>query len=216
MELFAILFRKSCYSRIALRTRAVTGCRRWYSSAVFASRYLIAALLSHIFYFLDDQHRFLPAVSNFGMLLDMIIDRSMTSGLLSYLCYLYPRYAFWFQLALCLDISSHYAISYAQISRSVKSHKDFGAKWGNSYILRKYYTSRIFLFAMCSLNEAFLISLYIHAKYARLHEQTASMSYGNWALTFKVLVLLTAPFSATKQVISIIQLTTAATALAQT
>lgn len=46
--------------------------------------------------------------SKFGAMLDQLTDRCGTTGLLVTLCYFYPKYMFWFQLSIAVDISCHW------------------------------------------------------------------------------------------------------------
>jgi len=41
-------------------------------------------------------------------MLDQLTDRCGTTGLLVTLAYFYPRYMFWFQLSIAIDVACHW------------------------------------------------------------------------------------------------------------
>ena len=46
--------------------------------------------------------------SKFGAMLDQLTDRAATMCLLVQLSVFYPRYMFWFQMSMIIDIVSHW------------------------------------------------------------------------------------------------------------
>lgn len=46
--------------------------------------------------------------TKFGSMLDQLTDRCGTMGLLVTLSYFYPRYMFWFQISMVIDIACHW------------------------------------------------------------------------------------------------------------
>lgn len=51
--------------------------------------------------------RFILA-TKFGAMLDQLTDRCGTMGLLVTLSCFYPKYMFWFQLSMAIDVSCHW------------------------------------------------------------------------------------------------------------
>lgn len=107
--------------------------------------------------------RLLKQSSQFGSLLDMLTDRCATMSLCVVLAMFYPNWAIFFQLSMCLDISSHWLHMHASMMKG-SGHKSIDLS-GNP-ILRIYYTSRPFLFVMCAGNELFFSMLYLLNFYA--------------------------------------------------
>ena len=95
----------------------------------------------------------------------------------------------------------HFLSSLVGGSESHKSVK----KEGN-YILYMYYTSRIVLFWVCAFNELFYVLLYC------LHHQVM-MKISTYSLT-RVLLAVSAPIWAFKQIVNVIQMIGAAKSLA--
>ncbi|CAD5226112.1 unnamed protein product [Bursaphelenchus xylophilus] len=96
--------------------------------------------------------------SRFGAMLDQLTDRLAFVGLLMALCALYPRWMFFFQLVVIIDIASHWLHLHAGDLTGKVSHKS-----SDNPLLHYYYTSRPFLFFMCFGNEAFYGLLYLNA-----------------------------------------------------
>ncbi|WYZ35912.1 hypothetical protein EsH8_X_000559 [Colletotrichum jinshuiense] len=99
--------------------------------------------------------------TRFGAVLDMVTDRCTTSCLLIFLSCAFPRWTIAFQMLLSLDFSSHYIHMYATLSMagSNSSHKNIDES--RSKILHLYYTNKVILFTLCTLNELFFIALYM-------------------------------------------------------
>ncbi|KAG8824383.1 CDP-diacylglycerol-inositol 3-phosphatidyltransferase [Serendipita sp. 401] len=102
--------------------------------------------------------RALKQASQFGAVLDMIVDRCTTSCLLCYLASAYPNYALVFQGLISLDFSSHYMHMVSTLTTGSRHHKE--VKEDVSRILRWYYKKSV-LFTMCAGNELFFVALYL-------------------------------------------------------
>eukprot|EP01111_Echinosteliopsis_oligospora_P000456 TRINITY_DN1048_c0_g1_i1.p1 TRINITY_DN1048_c0_g1~~TRINITY_DN1048_c0_g1_i1.p1 ORF type:complete len:215 (+),score=32.94 TRINITY_DN1048_c0_g1_i1:104-748(+) len=114
--------------------------------------------------FLDmaDGHaaRLLGQCSKFGAVLDMVTDRASTLCLIIVLSHLYPQrlYVYGFIAVCALDLVSHFARLYSQLSAGV-GHKV--VKPTHSAILKIYYGNRYMLAFMCAGNEGFWVFLYL-------------------------------------------------------
>ena len=51
---------------------------------------------------------FILLATKFGAMLDQLTDRCGTCGLLVTLSYFYPKYMFWFQLSMAIDVACHW------------------------------------------------------------------------------------------------------------
>lgn len=113
--------------------------------------------------FLDafDGHaaRALNQSTKFGAMLDMLTDRCATMCLLATLCTFYPRWVFFFQMSMTIDIACHWIHLHTSLLKGSGSHK-FVDGSGNP-IMRIYYTNKPVLFIMCAGNELFYASLYL-------------------------------------------------------
>lgn len=142
--------------------------------------------------------------SKFGAVLDMVTDRCTTSALLCYLCQIYPKFTFIFQLLLSLDFASHYMHMYASLEVGADSHKTVTKE--SSRLLSLYYTNRKVLFVACFFNELFFLALYF------MNFETFPSIFGyNFGL---VIGVLTFPLWVFKQFTNVIQLNRAAVLLA--
>ena len=137
--------------------------------------------------------------SKLGAVLDMVTDRSTTSGLLCFLSVAYPEYCVAFQLLLGLDLSSHYMHMYASLSGGNASHKQVNKE--SSRLLHLYYSRRDVLFITCFFNEAFYAGLYM-CVFERYY------TFG------KCVVIVSLPLYLFKQVANVVQLKRAALILA--
>ena len=145
--------------------------------------------------FLDafDGHaaRALNQSTKFGAMLDMLTDRyneihartvvsscileetvvhfrCATMCLLATLCTFYPRWVFFFQMSMTIDIACHWIHLHTSLLKGSASHK-FVDGSGNP-IMRIYYTNKPVLFVMCAGNELFYASLYLlHFTQASIH-----------------------------------------------
>ncbi|XP_057717312.1 CDP-diacylglycerol--inositol 3-phosphatidyltransferase [Corythoichthys intestinalis] len=154
--------------------------------------YMLSALLDAF-----DGHaaRALNQSTQFGAMLDMLTDRCATMCLLVNLALIYPSYLFLFQLSMCLDIASHWLHLHSSTVKGSASHKsiDLSGNW----LLRLYYTNKVFLFVMCMGNELFFCLLYI------LHhlEEPSGLLY--------ILLVASGVVCALKSSISLVHLVTA-------
>lgn len=98
--------------------------------------------------------------TKFGALLDMLTDRCATTGLGVILAIFFPSWALFFQLAIIIDISSHWIHCQSSYMKGSTSHKLIDLS-GNP-ILAHYYNNRTILFLMCLGNEAFYAFLYLY------------------------------------------------------
>lgn len=125
--------------------------------------------------------------TKFGAMLDQLTDRCGTMGLLVTLSYFYPRYMFWFQISMVIDIACHWiylqalvfkfiheidmnpSIILSQSNRNLffwfrstmqgkTSHKFFDPN--ENFIMRLYYQKDVLTF-MCFCNEMFYSGLYL-------------------------------------------------------
>jgi CDP-diacylglycerol--inositol 3-phosphatidyltransferase len=98
--------------------------------------------------------------STLGAVLDMVTDRVATSCLLAVLCTLYPRAQPALLALLMLDIFSHWFQMYATLAMGDATHKDTASR---SWVVRYYYTHRIFMGFCCCCCEALYLTLYLLA-----------------------------------------------------
>ncbi|CAH8466930.1 unnamed protein product [Schistosoma margrebowiei] len=140
--------------------------------------------------------RALNQSTNFGAMLDMIVDRCSTMCLLACLTYFYPPYMLFFQFIMIVDIASHWLHLHSSILSGKSSHKSIDLK-ANRF-LRLYYTNRVVLFLMCAGNELFYTTLYIYHFYTG----PKVFAFGLWG----IVICLTAPMAFLKTLISFIQL----------
>lgn len=136
--------------------------------------------------------------TSFGAVLDMVTDRCATTSLTCFLCVIYPKYYFLWQLLVSLDLASHYCHMYAMLSSGSTSHKNVDK--AQSKILNLYYTNRTVLFVVCLINELFFVALYLH--------------YFKFFWLGTVLAWLSAPIWVFKQFANVIQLKAASMVLA--
>lgn len=159
--------------------------------------------------------RKLGQASQFGAVLDMIVDRCTTSCLLCYLASAYPNYALIFQGLISLDFSSHYMHMVSTLTTGSRHHKEI--KEDVSRILRWYYKKPV-LFTMCAGNELFFVSLYLikwdHTPiYTLLPNSVLASSFfvEYFPHSFRYLTLahflafLTGPISLGKNIVNVVQ-----------
>lgn len=153
--------------------------------------------------------------SRFGAVLDMVTDRICTAGLLGVLAYKYkgaPESTYFIWLMI-LDIGSHWVQMYSSLAIGSESHKNVA---NEHPLLRFYYTFPYALFFVCLFNETALVMLFLKA-----HDGGATMAAMNipsYTVPFVTTTPLplhhlalyaSFPIFALKQIISIIQLSTA-------
>lgn len=97
--------------------------------------------------------------TKFGAMLDMLTDRCATMCLLATLGTFYPRWLFFFQLSMTIDMSCHWIHLHTSTLQGRISHKFMDGS--SNPIMKIYYTSRPVLFGMCAGNEIFYASLYL-------------------------------------------------------
>ena len=135
--------------------------------------------------------------SKFGGILDMVTDRVSTCGFLVILSHLYPKYTFHMVMLIVLDISSHW---FHVMSVSVH-HKSEKALENRSVFLKWYYGIYPLFGYCCVGTEIFYVLLY------------AIHFYPNPVLS-KLCFYGCFPACVIKQVVNVVQLTSAAEALA--
>jgi len=136
--------------------------------------------------------------SKFGGILDMVTDRVSTCGLLVILAQFYPDYYFAFVCLLILDVASHW-FHFVSVTGHHKSNE---ALEHRNPLLRWYY-SIYPLFGYCCVGaEFFYILLYVY-------------HFVPNPVVYQVIVYGCLPACALKQVVNVIQLASAADALAE-
>ncbi|CRK91541.1 CLUMA_CG005200, isoform A [Clunio marinus] len=132
--------------------------------------------------------------TKFGAMLDQLTDRCGTMGLLVTLSYFYPKYMFWFQLSMSVDVACHWFYLHTTILQGKTSHKFIDMN--ENPIMHIYYTNRKVLGFMCLFNELFYAALY-------LLYFTPGPTFLGISL-FKLIALVSAPVAIVKTLISII------------
>ncbi|KAL0267116.1 UNVERIFIED_CONTAM: hypothetical protein PYX00_009471 [Menopon gallinae] len=150
--------------------------------------YILSALLDAF-----DGHaaRYFNQSTKFGAILDQLTDRCGTMCLLVTLSNFYPKYMFWFQMVMVIDIACHWIYLHSTILQGRASHKFVDLS--ENAIMRIYYTNRQVLFFMCATNELFFASLYL-----------MYFTSGPFGI-FRILCFVTAPFMLVKTFISLVQ-----------
>jgi CDP-diacylglycerol--inositol 3-phosphatidyltransferase len=100
--------------------------------------YSISGLLDAV-----DGHlaRRLNQCSQFGQVLDMVIDRSATTCLMAFLLIQYPKWLTLFQLLISIDFTSHYMQMFASVLDGRQSHKSLNRNM--NWLLRIYYGNNV-------------------------------------------------------------------------
>lgn len=142
--------------------------------------------------------RALNQSTKFGAILDQLTDRCALLGLLTVLAHLYPEYMFAFQSSMVIDIASHWIHIWASLMQGKSSHKFIDPS--QNFILKIYYTSKPVLFTFCAANEAFYGGLYL-----LYFTEGPFIPFLDMGL-IRAMVIVSAPFSILKSVISLIQL----------
>eukprot|EP00899_Mesostigma_viride_P015069 jgi/Mesvir1/23563/Mv18259-RA.1 len=102
--------------------------------------------------------RMFNQTSAFGAVLDMVTDRLATTALLVLLSQFYRHYFHLYLGLVALDIGSHWLQMHSSHLAAQKSHKD---QTGNrSWLMRTYYTNRIFMGACCISCEVLYLACY--------------------------------------------------------
>jgi len=140
--------------------------------------------------------RILNKVTNYGAMLDMVLDRASTTALLIILTKLYPTYIKFIIIIILLDIISHCLHIYSSLLQGKKSHKTISKN--QNYLLRLYYgNSKIALVLLCTGSEVYLLWFYLQYFGIFITE--------NYTLQQNIVMVLSFLFF-TKQVVNIIQL----------
>ncbi|KAF1809499.1 CDP-diacylglycerol--inositol 3-phosphatidyltransferase, partial [Eremomyces bilateralis CBS 781.70] len=105
--------------------------------------------------------RYFDQSTRFGAVLDMVTDRCTTACLMVFLASAFPRYSIIFQGLISLDLASHYMHMYATLAMGEQGQSHKNVDEGRSWILKMYYSNNKVLFTFCALNELFFIALYL-------------------------------------------------------
>ncbi|XP_077298509.1 phosphatidylinositol synthase [Arctopsyche grandis] len=153
--------------------------------------YVVSGLLDAV-----DGHaaRYFNQSTRFGAMLDQLTDRAGTMCLCVTLANFYPKYMFWFQLSMTIDIVCHWLYLHTTLLQGKTSHK-FIDMSGNP-IMRVYYTNKMVLFWMCCGNEAFYASLYL------LHFTEGPLIDGIGL--FRLIAYICTPVAIVKSLISVV------------
>ncbi|CAJ2656582.1 probable CDP-diacylglycerol--inositol 3-phosphatidyltransferase 2 isoform X2 [Trifolium pratense] len=147
------------------------------------------------------------AVSTFGAVLDMVTDRISTACLLVVLSQLYKPGLIFLSL-LALDIGSHWFQMYSTFLAGKASHKD--VKDSTNWLFRAYYGNRMFMAYCCvSCEVLYLILFYLAENQTETLADVLSSNLQK--ITLVSFLIGTSLFGwATKQIINVIQMKTAA------
>ncbi|KAK9060302.1 hypothetical protein SSX86_021006 [Deinandra increscens subsp. villosa] len=145
-------------------------------------------------------------VSTFGAVLDMVTDRISTACLLVILSQVY-RPNFVFLSLLALDIASHWLQMYSTFLVGKSNHKD--VKDSTSWLFKLYYGNRMFMGYCCVACEVLYITLFLLAKESEKLTDVL-LDAGKQSIIYSALLALLLFGWATKQLVNIIQMKTAA------
>lgn len=121
------------------------------------------------------------------------IDVTGTAGLIVTLSNFYPKYTFWFQISIVIDIACHWLFLHASILQGKTSHKFHDL--GSNPIMAIYYQKGP-LFFMCAGNEAFYASLYL------LHFAEGPLIGG--VGLFRAVAYISFPIAVVKSILSLV------------
>ncbi|CAG9559295.1 unnamed protein product [Danaus chrysippus] len=127
-------------------------------------------------------------------MLDQLTDRAGTAGLMMTLATLYPKYTFWLQISLAIDITCHWLYLHTVTLQGRTSHKF--VDMSDNPIMHLYYTNKNVLFFMCAGNEMFYAALYV------MYFYTGPIVFGIGL--FKLLALISMPIAVVKAAISVL------------
>jgi len=155
--------------------------------------------------------------TRFGSVLDMVTDRASTSCLIVVLAVFFPKQILWFCFLIALDIMSHFAHVYSSLARGQTSHKTVGEK--QNPLLRIYYTNRLVLGGLCAGNEGFFTFCYVLHFWSgplvavgplvpliKAATSMVTITAAGEIHLIPLMVLLTFPVMAYKQLMNVIQL----------
>eukprot|EP00252_Welwitschia_mirabilis_P008712 TRINITY_DN20806_c0_g1_i2.p1 TRINITY_DN20806_c0_g1~~TRINITY_DN20806_c0_g1_i2.p1 ORF type:complete len:227 (+),score=12.83 TRINITY_DN20806_c0_g1_i2:278-958(+) len=152
--------------------------------------------------------RLLNQASTFGAVLDMVTDRVSTAALLVVLSVLYRPCFMFFLGMLALDISSHWLQMYSSFLSNKTSHKDVTDN--KSWLMRMYYKHRIFMGYCCVSTEVLYLVLYLMSQNESVSVVKVFIAALNEKSLLSCLGLAALPGWATKQIINLVQMKTAA------
>lgn len=138
--------------------------------------------------------RYFNQSTKFGAILDQLTDRCGTMCLLVTLSNFYPKYMFFFQLSMAVDVACHWIFLHSSLLQGKSSHKMINL--GDNPVMKIYYTSRPVLFFMCLGNEAFFAALYL------MHFSEGPIVAGLGL--FRLVCYVSAPVMAVKTIISLV------------
>ncbi|GJZ63876.1 hypothetical protein Tco_0620297, partial [Tanacetum coccineum] len=144
--------------------------------------------------------------STFGAVLDMITDRISTACLLVILSQVY-RPSFIFLSLLALDITSHWLQMYSTFLVGKSNHKD--VKDSTSWLFKLYYGNKMFMGYCCIACEVLYIVLFLLAKESQ-NVTDVLLGAAQQSIIYSALLALLLFGWATKQLVNIIQIKTAA------
>ncbi|KAL8234603.1 hypothetical protein R6Q59_020703 [Mikania micrantha] len=145
-------------------------------------------------------------VSTFGAVLDMVTDRISTACLLVILSQVY-RPSFVFLSLLALDIASHWFQMYSTFLAGKSNHKD--VKDSTSWLFKLYYGNRMFMGYCCVACELLYITLFLLANDSDKMNDVLMGAAKQSVISAALLAFLLFGW-ATKQLVNIIQMKTAA------
>lgn len=120
---------------------------------------IFAISLSSVLDMLDGYAaRYLHQETDFGRMLDMLIDRMLEMSVLVVLCVIYRNFCAFFIFLILLDIASHFFAVIESERRNI-SHKTIVKIMPRH--LKQYYGNRAVLTIMCACYEMTLFSLYL-------------------------------------------------------
>ncbi|CAH4027860.1 CDP-diacylglycerol--inositol 3-phosphatidyltransferase [Pieris brassicae] len=159
--------------------------------ALAVTCYIVSALLDAI-----DGHaaRYFNQSTKFGSMLDQLTDRAGTAALMMTLATFYPKYTFWFQISMIIDICCHWLYLHSTILQGKTSHKFIDMS--ENPVMHLYYTNKTILFLMCAGNEAFYAALYVSNFYTGF----TILGLG----IFPLIAILSAPVALVKTLISVL------------
>lgn len=160
--------------------------------------------------------------STLGAVLDMLTDRLSTTGLLVLLCMRFQAWYMLFLSLIILDIFSHWLQMYSSLVAGDISHK---VTHNQSWLVRYYYTHRIFMGFCCVCCEVLYLALYLlgwekfwdspaysAAFPTRLAVLTGHSRQDEWPVVL-IVALASLPGFAIKQMINIAQIKAACSSL---
>ncbi|GAX81196.1 hypothetical protein CEUSTIGMA_g8629.t1 [Chlamydomonas eustigma] len=127
------------------------------SIVMYMWNYVRNAVLSSMLTSYGRFARMLNQTSTLGAILDMVTDRLATTGLLMLLAMQYPTFHILFILLVFLDVFSHWFQMYSTLLVGASTHKDVHSR---SWLVRTYYSNRIFMGFCCVCCEVLYLALY--------------------------------------------------------